>query len=184
MPKSGGRVKGQPPKITAEVKQSMSEFFAHLTSGSLRWRQCVERILSGVATDQDLRYARDFRAWSEIALDRSLGTPAKAVIEKSAAPTLIFATTQGHLPWSPLAPGATRMDARSAAMNEAKAQELQTQALESGKDPVVIEAGAADAKAKPATADKADEGETLEMVRLPDPPELFNPPPRERDRGR
>ncbi len=53
-------MKGQPPKITAEVKQSMAEFFTHLTAGNLRWRQCVDRILSGVATKADLRYAREF----------------------------------------------------------------------------------------------------------------------------
>ena len=111
-------------------------------------------------------------------IDRGWGRPIPMEEEaKPAAPTLVFGTLHGYVPWDRRIPAARAMDERSARMNAAKAEELKMQAIESGKDPVVIEAGAADAKAKSATADKADEGdgEQLEVVRLPEPPEPFNP---------
>jgi hypothetical protein len=77
-------------------------------------------------------------------------------------PTLIFTSTSGHVPWSPLAPGAAAMNARSEAMNRAKEQEGQLLALEAAaeKAPVVI-----DAKA---TAEDDPAAEVLEAV-IPPP---------------
>jgi hypothetical protein len=148
-----GRPKGSKDSISREVKQNMAEFFSNLTAGNLRWRQCVDRILSGVATKGDLSYAREFRAWSGIALDRSLGTPAKAVIKEAQRPPVIFVSPP---PWDPEKPINKEMNARSERMNAENDAKL---ALE-----------ATDRKAEVIEVTPKDEGEALEVVR-PLPPE-------------
>jgi hypothetical protein len=151
-----GRPKGSKDSISREVKQNIAEFFTHLTSGNLRWRQCVDRILSGVATKSDLRHAREFRAWSGIALDRSLGTPAKATIKEVQKPPVIFV---GVKPWENDPCGE-----KSAQMIRDKEAQLQLEAADR-KAAEVIEV--APAKGDTAVDDLAD---TLEVVR-PLPPE-------------
>jgi hypothetical protein len=93
-------------------------------------------------------------------IDRGWGRPIPMEEEaKPAAPTLVFGTLHGYVPWDARIPAAREMDERSRLMNESKALEA------AGEKPVVIDAKAT----KPANADK-DEGEGLELVR-PLPPE-------------
>ena len=172
-----GRPPGTPNKLTP-----MSEFFLNLTQGNLLWRECVSRILTGKAKPSDLRYASEFRAWSDIALDRALGTPAKAVIEKPQRDSLVFvsAPTRGlHMPWCwsldtirrKDEPG-YRQDLPTTHEGECRADPPDAiKALEKANPPpgeVVIDVTAA----KPDAATKPDEadGEGLELVR-PLPPE-------------
>jgi hypothetical protein len=154
----------------------MAQFFTNLTSENLAWRERVERILSSKTTERDNRTDQSFRAWSELALDRTLGTPAKAVIAGPARPTVIFATGRGVQPWqeaeeSAVVPEEDLLFIRALEDSNRKALEAK------GEKPVAIDATAS----KPATADKDEaegDGEPLEVVRLPEFPEPF------RDRGR
>jgi Proteasomal ATPase OB C-terminal domain len=157
-----------------------AQFFTNLTSENLAWRERVERILSSKTTERDNRTDQSFRAWSELALDRTLGTPAKAVIAGPARPTLIFATGRGVQPWqeaeeSAVVPEEDLLFIRALEDSNRKALEASNRKPVDEKQPEIIEV-------KGATE---PEGEPLELVQLPEPPELFNnPPPRERDRGR
>jgi hypothetical protein len=62
------------------------------------------------------------------------GLPTKVVEHKEQRAQLVFASTSGHVPWSPLAPGAAEMNARSERINLAKAEML---ALESAEKVVI-----------------------------------------------
>jgi hypothetical protein len=73
---------------------------------------------------------------------------------------LIFATLHGYVPWDDRAPQTIEMNKRSAALNEAKAQELKMAALEAANE--VIEAKAAVEDNVPT--------EILESVNLPEDP--------------
>jgi hypothetical protein len=92
------------------------------------------------------------------------GLPGKAVERKEQRAQLVFASTSGHVPWSPLAPGAAEMNARSEAMNAAKEHEIKLLALEAkGEAPVVIDVKQADTE---------PDAEVLEaVVPPPEPPE-------------
>jgi hypothetical protein len=91
------------------------------------------------------------------------GQPKHAMIsgDKQQNP-LIFATLHSYLPYDSRAPEAARLNARSAAMNAAKEQEIKMLALEAkGEAPVVIDV-------------PEIEGEALEsVVPPPEPPETF-----------
>lgn len=124
----------------------------------MRWRQNVKHQLESGHSVAELRY------WSEIALKYGFGLPGKMQTETTRRVSLVFATTDGKLPWE----ARTRMDDKTDAMIAAKEQEEKLLALEA-KKPVVI-----DAKAN--TGDtSAEELESLETVVPPpaDDPSAF-----------
>jgi hypothetical protein len=93
------------------------------------------------------------------------GLPTKVVEHKEQRPQLIFASTSGHVPWSPLAPGAAEMNARSQRMIEAKQAELLQQAETREAEAVVIDV-------KATVEDDAAAAEVLEaVIPPPEPPE-------------
>ena len=142
-----GRKPGSKNKITAEVKQSVAEFFKACTIENLRWRTNIKRKLE-LAADSG-----EFIQLSRLALSYSPGLPAKMVPEGQKRESLVFVTTTGLLPWD------ERMDnmkPQTDAMLEGKKQEERL-ALEAAKKP------------EPVTAEKADNDseapvETLELV--------------------
>jgi len=105
-----------------------------------------KRVLDGGAD------AHEFRYWSQIALDRSIGTPAKAGAEKPQGQPLIFVSRSGYLPYDSRAN--PQIDERSRQMNIANDATLALEAGERAK-PVVIEP-------------EAEPEETLERV-IPPP---------------
>jgi hypothetical protein len=165
LPKTGGRVKGVPPKVTTETKANIAEFLTNLTTGNLRWRQRVARILDGNTMPQD------FLAWSKVAFDRSLGLPAKYQAPKPEKEPFLFINYR-H--------GDDPMRQKTDLMIEAKAQEERLLAIEEGRvDPEEILRARAAAEAK-----KDDPpGEELEAVVPPPEPYEFPKPVRERDRA-
>jgi hypothetical protein len=88
------------------------------------------------------------------------GTPAKMPVEGRTGKTLIFSMTHGMEPWHP---AVDPLRERAEAMIQAKAEREKLLALEEAK-PVVIEAKA---------APDEPEGEALESVSLPEPPDAF-----------
>ncbi len=99
-------------------------------------------------------------------IDRGWGRPIPMGAEKPKQDPVLFVTTHGRVPWDPAVdPGRER----SAQMIAAKEAEERL-ALDAKKTPVVID------QPKP-----EDEGESLELVRLPDEP-FVHPHVRERDR--
>jgi hypothetical protein len=149
-----GRAHGSKNLSVGETKREIKAFFQELTIDSMRWRQNVRRHLE---TAYD---AREFRFWSTIALSYRFGVPGKMAEEVGQRPTVIFASTSSYLPFDSRAPGAAEMNARSAAMNAAKEQELRMQALEAKGEVIEVEK----------TAD-TEVPETLESV----DPDAFNP---------
>jgi hypothetical protein len=157
LPKTGGNVKGRPPKVARETKVEIAAFFSELTASNYRWRLRVKRILDGRGTLQD------FHKWSLIALDRTLGTPGKHQEAVEQRNPFIFATLHGYLPWDARAPAAAEMNARSVRMIEGRAEEIKVQA----------EARAVEAAEKVIEA-KADHDTDLEALEsVSEPPETF-----------
>jgi len=144
--------KNKNPSIPKVTKVEIASFFSQLTAENYRWRQRVKRVLDGGAD------AHEFRYWSQIALDRSIGTPAKGVIKQEQRPPVIFIGK----PWDPDNPHNKAMDARSARMIEAKDQQLALEAADR-KAAEVIEHG-------PAQPEPESE-EGLERVIPPPPPD-------------
>ena len=150
----GGRAPGQKNLTVGETKREIKAFFQELTIDSMRWRQNVKRYLE---TAHD---AREFRFWSTIALSYGFGTPTKMQSEGGAQKSLTFAMTHGYLPW---APEVDPMREQTTRMIKAKEEREQLLALEEGKKTVI------EAKAAP----DEPEGETLESVSPPEPPDAF-----------
>jgi hypothetical protein len=157
-----GRKLGSKNVLAPEAKQSMSQFFESLTAENYRWRLRVKRILDGGGTLQD------FHKWSLIALDRTLGTPAKHQVAGEQRDQLLFITTHGYVPWDARAPAAAALNARSVRLIEGKAEEIKLQAetreAEAAEKPVVIDA---------TKGDSEEPVETLESVNLPENPDAF-----------
>jgi hypothetical protein len=131
-------------------------------------------------------------------MDRGFGRPIPMEAEaKEVAPSVVFVSMPEagvHAPWCYAVDRSRRPKSDIAIIHEGPClpdepntnaiQAPPAKALEKGNPPGegIIDATVT----KPAAADKADEpeGELLELVRLPEPPEPFNPGIRERDRGR
>jgi hypothetical protein len=97
-----------------------------------------------------------FVALAKFLFGYAYGTPGKHQQGGVQRQTLVFASVSGHVPWSPLAPGAAEMNARSAAMNAAKENDLRMKALEAAKpDEVIIDVKKGDTEI---------DGEVLEAV--------------------
>jgi len=199
--RGSGRKPGSKNKLTIEVKQSMAQFFEHLTAENLAWRQRLDRIFSSKTTTHDDRTDQSFRAWSGIALDRTLGTPAKAVVEKPQRDPVLFVSAFGHKPWcwavdaglvgdqleqghvcASEAPAGRPLGGRAGRSAQMIKDGDAQRALEAADRKAAAEVVIDHEPPKPEAA--AEAAETLEIVQLPEPAPTFEPPGRERDRGR
>lgn len=155
---------------------NIAEFFTNLTRGNLRWRQRAARCLEG----GDGLTPQEFRVWTRLALDYSIGTPSKHVAEKPEREPFLFINYR---------PDHDPMEAKTTAMLAAKQEEERLLALEQGR-PDLGAIIAAQASGKAPAAQKAEEAfEELEAVKpdMPDPSAVRDmlPPQRsqyERDR--
>ena len=128
--RKGGRTRGSKNVVTGVTKAEIASFFSELTASNYRWRQRVKRVLDGGAD------AREFRYWSQIALDRSIGLPTKAGAEKPQGQPLIFVSRSGYLPYDSRAN--PEIDERSRRLNAENDKQLALEAAQRAA-PVVPE---------------------------------------------
>ncbi len=152
-----GRVKGKPPRIPDDIRAVCREVLG-LDNLAIR-----KRLKTWFESGDGLG-STTFRH----VMLMGYGQPKHAMVSgDQQRDPLIFATLHGYVPWDSRAPGAARLDARSAAMVSAKTAELALQA----------ETREAEAAEKPGEviidvkADAEVDGEVLESVSPPPPPE-------------
>jgi len=113
-----GRVKGRPPRIPDDIRAVCREV---LGLDTLVIRKRVKRWFES----GDGLGSTTFRH----VLQMGYGQPKHAMISgDQQRQTVIFATTHGYVPWDARAPQAMEMNKRSAALIEAKAEEITLQA--------------------------------------------------------
>jgi hypothetical protein len=145
-----GRVKGKPPRIPDDIRAVCREVLG-LDNLAIR-----KRLKTWFESGDGLG-STTFRH----VMLMGYGQPKHAMISGDQQQNpLIFATLHGYLPYDSRAPGAARLDARSAQMITAKSEELKVAALEAKGEVIEVEK----------TAD-SEVPETLESV----DPDAFNP---------
>jgi len=164
--KRGGRVAGVPNKRTL-IGKSVSETLSNWLgfddaaverTGMIDGKGYGGRLKLEAMWNKGRPIDPQFVALGKFLFSYAYGNPGKMVMEsKQQRPPVIFL---GSKPWDPENPNNKAMDARSARMIEAKDAEEKLRALEA-KQPEIIDVESA----------KADEGETLERVIEPPPPD-------------